>query len=191
VNGRLSDSSRVHAIVSPLSLCGPALNVRKFAPVPFTPEQLVRGGTLGPRALAFLAACVRGRANLVVSGGTGSGKTTLLGVLSAFIPDDDRVITIEDAAELRLTKPHVLGLEELPIRRRASPRPTQPDKRRTPDSPINRHKDRRRRRVHGLRPLSLAICSPVTWQTESSHSNRRLAALSKVGHPSGYGVMRG
>jgi pilus assembly protein CpaF len=114
VDARLSDGSRVHAIVPPLSLCGPALNVRKFAPVPFTPEQLVRGGTLGPRALAFLAACVRGRANLVVSGGTGSGKTTLLGVLSAFIPDDDRVITIEDAAELRLTKPHVLGLEARP-----------------------------------------------------------------------------
>jgi pilus assembly protein CpaF len=114
VDARLSDGSRVHAIVPPLSLCGPALNVRKFSPVPFTPEQLVRGGAFGPRALAFLGACVRGRANIVVSGGTSSGKTTLLGVLSAFIPDDERVITIEDAAELRLAKPHVLGLEARP-----------------------------------------------------------------------------
>jgi pilus assembly protein CpaF len=114
VDARLSDGSRVHAIVPPLSLCGPALNVRKFAPVPFAPEQLVRGGTLGPRALAFLAACVRGRANIVVSGGTSSGKTTLLGVLSAFIPEGERIITIEDAAELRLANRHVLGLEARP-----------------------------------------------------------------------------
>ncbi len=114
VDARLSDGSRVHAIVPPLSLCGPALNVRKFSPVPFMPEQLVRRGTLGPRALAFLASCVRGRANIVVSGGTSSGKTTLLGVLSAFIPDEERIVTIEDAAELRLAKPHVLGLEARP-----------------------------------------------------------------------------
>jgi pilus assembly protein CpaF len=114
VDARLADGSRVHAIVPPLSLCGPALNIRKFAPVPYTPEQLVRGGTLGPRALAFLASCVRGRANLVVSGGTSSGKTTLLGVLSAFIPDGERIVTIEDAAELRLSNPHVLGLEARP-----------------------------------------------------------------------------
>ena len=114
VDARLSDGSRVHAIVPPLSLCGPALNVRKFAASPFRPEQLVQGGTLGPRALAFLAACVRARANIVVSGGTSSGKTTLLGVLSAFIPDDERIVTIEDAAELRLAKPHVLGLEARP-----------------------------------------------------------------------------
>jgi len=114
VDARLSDGSRVHAIVPPLSLCGPALNVRKFASIPYGPEQLVRGGTLGPRALAFLAACVRGRANIVISGGTSSGKTTLLGVLSAFIPDGERIITIEDAAELRLAKPHVLGLEARP-----------------------------------------------------------------------------
>jgi pilus assembly protein CpaF len=113
-DARLSDGSRVHAIVPPLSLCGPALNVRKFAPVSFLPEQLVRGGTLGPRALAFLAACVRGRANIVVSGGTSSGKTTLLGVLSAYIPVGERIITIEDAAELRLSNQHVLGLEARP-----------------------------------------------------------------------------
>jgi len=114
VDARLSDGSRVHAIVPPLSLCGPALNVRKFSPVPFTPEQLVRSATLGPRTLAFLASCVRGRANMVVSGGTSSGKTTLLGVLSTFIPDGERIVTIEDAAELRLVKPHVIGLEARP-----------------------------------------------------------------------------
>ncbi len=114
VDARLSDGSRVHAILPPLSLCGPALNIRKFSPVPFTPQDLVARGTLGPRMLAFLAACVRGRANIVVSGGTSSGKTTLLGVLSAYVPDSERLVTIEDAAELRLAKPHVVGLEARP-----------------------------------------------------------------------------
>ena len=114
VDARLSDGSRVHAIVPPLSLCGPVLNVRKFSVVALTPEDLVATGTLGPRMLGFLAACVRGRANIVVSGGTSSGKTTLLGVLSSFVPDDERIVTIEDAAELRLTKPHVIGLEARP-----------------------------------------------------------------------------
>jgi pilus assembly protein CpaF len=114
VDARLSDGSRVHAIVPPLSLCGPVLNVRKFATVPLGPQQLLDRGTCGPRMLAFLAECVRGRANVVVSGGTSSGKTTLLGVLSSFIPDGERVITIEDAAELRLAKPHVIGLEARP-----------------------------------------------------------------------------
>jgi pilus assembly protein CpaF len=111
VDARLSDGSRVHAIIPPLSLCGPALNIRKFSPVPFTPQDLVDRGTLGPRMLAFLAACIRGRANVVVSGGTSSGKTTLLGVLSTFIPEGERVVTIEDAAEIRLAKPHVVSLE--------------------------------------------------------------------------------
>ena len=114
VDARLSDGSRVHAIVPPLSLCGPVLNVRKFGVVPLTPADLVLGGTVGPRMMAFLAASVRGRANLVISGGTSSGKTTLLGVLSGFIPDGERLVTIEDAAELRLAKPHVIGLEARP-----------------------------------------------------------------------------
>jgi pilus assembly protein CpaF len=113
-DARLPDGSRVHAIVPPLSLRGPCLTVRKFSPVPFAPEDLVRSGTIGPRALAFLAACVRGRANIVISGGTSSGKTTLLGVLSSFIPESERLITIEDAAELRLAKPHVVSLEARP-----------------------------------------------------------------------------
>src|SRR5436309_8547758 len=114
VDARLSDGSRVHAIIPPLSLCGPTLNIRKFSPVPFTPDDLLAGKTLGPRMLEFLAACVRGRANVVVSGGTSSGKTTLLGVLSTFVPDEERLVTIEDAAELRLGKPHVVSLEARP-----------------------------------------------------------------------------
>lgn len=114
VDARLPDGSRVHAIVPPLSLCGPVLNVRKFSSVPLGPQDLLDNGTMGPRMLAFLGACVRGRANILISGGTSSGKTTLLGVLSSCVPDDERIITIEDAAELRLGKPHVVGLEARP-----------------------------------------------------------------------------
>jgi pilus assembly protein CpaF len=113
-DARLPDGSRVHAIVPPLSLRGPAVTIRLFSRVPLTADDLVASGTMGPRMLAFLAACVRGRANVIVSGGAGSGKTTLLGVLSGFIPDGERLITIEDAAELRLAKPHVVALEARP-----------------------------------------------------------------------------
>jgi pilus assembly protein CpaF len=105
-DARLPDGSRVHAIVPPLSLRGPAVTI--------TADDLVASGALGPRMLAFLSACVRGRVNVIVSGGAGSGKTTLLGVLSGFIPDGERLITIEDAAELRLAKPHVVALEARP-----------------------------------------------------------------------------
>jgi pilus assembly protein CpaF len=90
------------------------LTVRKFSPTPFRPDDLVANGTLGPRMLRFLATCVRGKANVIVSGGTSSGKTTLLNVLSGFIPDGERLVTIEDAAELRLSQPHVIGLEARP-----------------------------------------------------------------------------
>jgi pilus assembly protein CpaF len=90
------------------------VTIRTFSRVPLSAGDLVEGGAMGPRMLAFLAACVRGRANLIVSGGAGSGKTTLLGVLSGFIPDGERLITIEDAAELRLAKPHVVALEARP-----------------------------------------------------------------------------
>jgi pilus assembly protein CpaF len=114
VDARLPGGSRVHAIVPPLSLRGPILTIRTFTQVPITHEDLVRAGSIGRRAMAFLAACVRGRANVVVSGGAGSGKTTLLGILSSFIPDDERLITIEDAAELRLSKSHVVALEARP-----------------------------------------------------------------------------
>jgi len=114
VDARLPDGSRVHAIVPPLSLCGPVLNVRKFSSVPLDPDALLANGTLGPRMLAFLAACVLGRANVLICGGASSGKTTLLGALSSFVPDGERVVTIEDAAELRLVKSHVIGLEARP-----------------------------------------------------------------------------
>jgi pilus assembly protein CpaF len=113
-DARLPEGSRVHAIVPPLSLRGPALTIRTFSPVPLTAADLVSAGTLGPRMLRFLEACVRGRLNMIISGGAGTGKTTLLGVLSGFIPDDERLITIEDAAELRLAKPHVVALEARP-----------------------------------------------------------------------------
>jgi pilus assembly protein CpaF len=114
VDARLPEGSRVHAIVPPLSLRGPALTIRKFSPVPITAGDLVESASMGPRMLRFLESCVRGRANLVVSGGAGSGKTTLLGILSSFIDEDERLITIEDAAELRLAKPHVISLEARP-----------------------------------------------------------------------------
>ncbi len=114
VDARLPDGSRVHAIVPPLSLRGSVLTIRKFSPVPITAEDLVAGRAVGPRALRFLESCVRGRVNIVISGGAGSGKTTLLGVLSNSIPDGERLITIEDAAELRLAKPHVVSLEARP-----------------------------------------------------------------------------
>ena len=113
-DARLPDGSRVHAIVPPLSLRGPVVTIRTFSRVPFSADDLVGSGTMGPRMLSFLAACVRGRTNVIVSGGAGSGKTTLLGVLSGFIPDGERLITIEDAAELRLAKPHVVALEARP-----------------------------------------------------------------------------
>ena len=113
-DARLPDGSRVHAIIPPLSLRGPTLTIRKFSPVPIRAEDLIAGGSAGPRMMRFLGAAVRGRSNLIVSGGAGSGKTTLLGVLSGFIPDGERLITIEDAAELRLAKPHVVALEARP-----------------------------------------------------------------------------
>jgi pilus assembly protein CpaF len=114
VDARLPNGSRVHAIVPPLSLRGPVLTIRTFAPVPLSGDDIVRQGSVGPRGMRFLASCVRGRANLVVSGGAGSGKTTLLGILSSFIPDGERLITIEDAAELRLNRTHVVSLEARP-----------------------------------------------------------------------------
>jgi pilus assembly protein CpaF len=114
VDARLSDGSRVNAIIPPLSLCGPVLTIRKFTLRPFTPEDLVRLGSLAGAMMEFLGACVRAKANIVVSGGTGSGKTSLLGVLSSFIPPTERLITIEDAAELRLSQPHVVSLEARP-----------------------------------------------------------------------------
>ena len=113
-DARLPDGSRVNCVIPPLSLDGPLLTIRRFRRRGFTPEELVESGTLSDEALAFLRDSVRSRRNVVVSGGTGSGKTTLLNVLSACIDPGERVITIEDAAELRLQQPHVLRLESRP-----------------------------------------------------------------------------
>jgi len=114
VDARLADGARVNAIIPPLSLCGPVITIRKFTIRPLTPTDLVTVGSLTEEMMLFLSACVRAKANILVSGGTGSGKTTLLGVLSSFIPSDERLITIEDAAELRLSQPHVIALEARP-----------------------------------------------------------------------------
>ena len=114
VDARLPDGSRVNAIVPPLALDGPSLTIRKFAADPYQVDDLVGFGTFTNPVARFLDACVRGRVNVLVSGGTGAGKTTTLNVLSSFIPDDERIITIEDAAELRLQQPHIVRLEARP-----------------------------------------------------------------------------
>lgn len=114
VDARLSDGSRVNAVIPPISLVGPVLTIRKFAKKPITVEQLISFGSITPEAVEFLKACVIARLNIIVSGGTGSGKTTFLNVLSGFIPADERIITIENAAELQLRQEHVVTLESRP-----------------------------------------------------------------------------
>lgn len=114
VDARLPDGSRVNAIIHPLAIGGPMLTIRKFSKEPYTVEDLIGFGTLDRRLAQFLEACVRGKLNVLISGGTGTGKTTLLNVVSAYVPDDERIITIEDAAELRLRQEHVLRLESRP-----------------------------------------------------------------------------
>ena len=114
VDARLKDGSRVNVILPPLSLVGPVLTIRKFSKIPFTAAKLVEFGSVSPKMVAFLEACVKGRLNIIVSGGTGSGKTTLLNVLSSFIPEDERIVTIEDAAEIQLNQNHVITLESRP-----------------------------------------------------------------------------
>ena len=126
-DARLPDGSRVNVIIPPLSLDGPILTVRRFRRRGFTAAELVEQGTLTEALRAFLAGAVRARVNVLISGGTGSGKTTTLNALSAFIPDGERIVTIEDAAELRLQQPHVVRLESRPAeprgpRRGADPR---------------------------------------------------------------------
>ena len=114
VDARLPDGSRVNAVIPPISLVGPILTIRKFARIPFTVDKLIEIGTCTPEAMEFLKACVISRLNVIISGGTGSGKTTLLNVLSGFIPNDERIITIENAAELQLRQEHVVTLESRP-----------------------------------------------------------------------------
>ena len=114
VDARLPDGSRVNAIIPPLSLRGPVLTIRKFSSNPFGVDDLIRFGTLSRNAVDFLSACVRGELNILISGGTGTGKTTLLNAISAFIPNEERIVTIEDAAELQLQQEHVVTLEARP-----------------------------------------------------------------------------
>ena len=114
VDARLKDGSRVNAVIPPISLVGPTLSIRKFSKNPISVEQLVQFGSISMEALQFMKACVEARLNVLISGGTGSGKTTLLNVMSGFIPDDERIITIENAAELQLRQEHVVTLESRP-----------------------------------------------------------------------------
>ncbi|MGH3028463.1 MAG: CpaF family protein [Gaiellaceae bacterium] len=114
VDARLPDGSRVNAIIPPLSLRGPVLTIRKFARDPYTMDDLINFGSVSAKAAHFLAACVQGKLNVLISGGTGTGKTTTLNALSAFVPGDERIVTIEDAAELQLQQEHVITLESRP-----------------------------------------------------------------------------
>ena len=114
VDARLTDGSRVNAIIPPLSLVGPVITIRKFSASPLTVDDLIRFGTSTREMFEFLEACVKARLNIFVAGGTGSGKTTMLNILSSFIPNDERIVTIEDAAELQLRQEHVVTLESRP-----------------------------------------------------------------------------
>ncbi|WP_417170230.1 ATPase, T2SS/T4P/T4SS family [Victivallis sp.] len=114
VDARLPDGSRVNAIIPPLSLTGPTVTIRKFSKKPFTAADLIRFGSVSPDIIRFLAVCVAVRKNILISGGTGSGKTTLLNVLSSFLPNRERIVTIEDAAELQLHQEHLVRLESRP-----------------------------------------------------------------------------
>jgi pilus assembly protein CpaF len=114
VDARLPDGSRVNAIIPPLALRGPTLTIRKFSRDPYTMDDLIEFGSVSAKAAHFLSACVKGKLNVLISGGTGSGKTTMLNALSAFVPGDERIVTIEDAAELQLQQDHVITLESRP-----------------------------------------------------------------------------
>ncbi len=114
VDARLKDGSRVNAIIPPLSLVGPSITIRKFSKNPYTVADLINFGSLTPEIAEFLDACVKVRKNIIISGGTGSGKTTLLNVLSSYLPNRERIVTIEDAAELQLNQNHVVRLESRP-----------------------------------------------------------------------------
>src|SRR5688572_13492785 len=113
-DARLPDGSRVNAVIAPLAIGGPFLTIRKFSADPLQIDDLIRFGTLTPHAARFLQACIVGKLNVLVSGGTGTGKTTTLNVLSSFIPSDERIVTVEDAKELQLHQDHVLALETRP-----------------------------------------------------------------------------
>ena len=148
VDARLPDGSRVNAIIPPLSLKGPTLTIRKFSRDPYTVDDLINFGSITPKAAHFLSACVRGKLNVLISGGTGTGKTTMLNAVSAFIPDDERIVTIEDAAELQLQQEHVITLESRPANIEAQGRGAHPRAR--PKRPAHAARPHHRRR--GPRP---------------------------------------
>jgi pilus assembly protein CpaF len=114
VDARLPDGSRVNAIIPPLALDGPTVTIRKFAKIPLTVNDLIKYGTFDERFVMFMKAAIAGRLNIIISGGTGSGKTTTLNILSSFLPPDERIVTVEDAAELQLRQEHVVRLESRP-----------------------------------------------------------------------------
>jgi pilus assembly protein CpaF len=120
VDARLPDGSRVNAIIAPCAIDGPTITIRKFNKDKLTIDQLISYGSLTKQMAEFVRACVIGRLNVVISGGTGSGKTTLLNVLSGYIPEDERIVTIEDAAELKLQQDHVVRLETKPANTKAN-----------------------------------------------------------------------
>ena len=126
VDARLPDGSRVNAVIHPVAIGGPFLTIRRFSKEPYTVDDLINFGTITPQVAHFLDACVRGQLNTVISGGTGTGKTTMLNVVSSFIPDDDRIVTIEDAKELRLSQTHVCSLEAAAAERRGQGRGQDP-----------------------------------------------------------------
>jgi len=114
VDARLPDGSRVNAIIPPLALDGPIVSIRRFGSTPLTADDMLNNNTLTPAMLELLKGIVKSRLNIIISGGTGSGKTTLLNCLSSYIPDDERIVTIEDAAELQLHQEHIVRLETRP-----------------------------------------------------------------------------
>jgi pilus assembly protein CpaF len=114
VDARLADGSRVNAVINPIAISGPFLTIRKFSAEPLTDQDLIKYGTLTPATAEFLQQCVLGKLNILISGGTGAGKTSTLNVLSSYIPSDERIVTVEDAVELRLNQPHVLQMEARP-----------------------------------------------------------------------------
>ena len=193
VDARLPDGSRVNAIIPPLALKGPTLTIRKFSRDPYTMNDLISFGSVSPKAAQFLAACVKGKLNILISGGTGTGKTTTLNAMSAFVPEDERIVTIEDAAELQLQQDHVITLESRPpniegVGRGAHPRarPQRPAHAARPD---HRRRGPRRRDAghapgdeHGPRgladddPRELAARRAQPPRDARAHRRRRPAA---------------
>ena len=195
VDARLPDGSRVNAIIPPLALNGPTLTIRKFSRDPYTINDLITFGTLTARSAQFLAAGVKGKLNVLISGGTGTGKTTTLNALSAFIPGDERIVTIEDAAELQLQQEHVITLESRPsniegIRRDQDPR-ARPQRPAHAPRPHHRRRGSRRRDArhapgHEHRPRGLADDDPRELAArralpprDARHDRRRRAAAPR------------